>query len=511
MTRAQIQPWHIALGLSLLIAVFVSLWPTGVGRDYLNHLARTHIEGHLASDPDLQRFFGLSFDFIPDLTMDLIVPWLSHMIGTYAAGAVTLWLAFMLAPLAGLALSKALFGRVTWPSLIGFLTLFNVNMDWGFVNYYAATGLALFAFILWLKMRPNWQRTLVFFPLALVLCVNHALAFLMFGFLALSWELIAYARQERGTLTTFLTKAVIYDVTAMIGGLIFLGASVLSASDLPQGTADFFSLKQKAYALSSATEFYNRPLGVFAGLAVLGGLYFSIRSGWFKFASGMGWLCGAVLGLVVLMPTSVLGIWGLHLRFTAVLIILVGACVQVTPAFSLSRQRLVSVVVGALGFSLIVNGAVQMARIDAIVKETRAALDSVPRGSTVLIGISSENIHYAAVMNAAASIVIDRSGYVPGLFTNTSPVDIHPDYAARHMPQSQPLTPAELTLAASREPIPSQNGYWSLAYARGWTETFDYLIFYQLAEDPPFRMEEICAVRRTEDIVLYTAQACVTD
>ena len=106
MKPTAVTPARLALFLTAIVTVFVVLWPMGIARDYMNHLARTHIEGHLGGDPILQQFFGLSFSAIPDLTMDLIIPWLSQVIGTYAAGGVTIWMGLLLPPLAGIALAK---------------------------------------------------------------------------------------------------------------------------------------------------------------------------------------------------------------------------------------------------------------------------------------------------------------------------------------------------------------------------------------------------------------------
>ncbi|MEC7291273.1 MAG: hypothetical protein VXW22_14380, partial [Pseudomonadota bacterium] len=346
MTLSSVKPWHVAIGAAALVALFVALWPLGLGRDYMNHLARTYIEGHLASDPVLQQYYGLSFDLIPDLTMDMIIPWLSHIIGIYPAGAVTVWLAFVLPPLAGVALAKTLHGRVTWLSLLGFLTVFNANMDWGFVNYTASSGLALFAFVLWVRMAPGWLRTLVFAPISLFLVVNHALAFLTFGFLVFVWEVVSFYKQDRGSLRAFILQLGLKDFPAMLSGLVFLYLSMQSVSDLPQDVAPLYNIAQKARTLIAATEFGNLLLAFAAALAIIAFVWVAVRSKWLAFAEKTDLLCAAFLGLVVLVPTAIFGIWGLHLRFVAPLVIVFGACVTATPNFS-PRARQISG--GALG------------------------------------------------------------------------------------------------------------------------------------------------------------------
>ncbi len=501
-------PARMALLLTGVVTLFIILWPLGVGRDYMNHLARTHIEGHLAGDPILQQYFALSFDFIPDLTMDLIVPWLSHLIGTYPAGAVTVWMAFLLPPLAGLALAKTLHGRVTWLSLLGFLTVFNVSMDWGLINYAASSGLGLFAFVLWIRMAPGAVRTAVFLPLGLFLAINHAIAFLMFGFLAAAWELASFARGERGHRVQFVTRAILFDLSATLGGLIYIYLATQGADDLPRNTAEFFSLEQKAYALSAGSEFYNRPLGLGVAFIVIAMMGLALRRGWFQFAPKMGWISAGFLALVLLMPTSVMGIWGLHLRFTGILLILVAASVQPAPDFLTGPSQLYRPVFAVLMLATLVNGGLQMARVHGDAQSIRTVFEQVPRGAKLLSAYSEDGATYEVAMNASAMAVIDRSAYVPGLFTNTSPVDIQPDMAKLHLPQSIPLEPEYLRRLAPLELPPSENGYWSLSYARGWPQHWDYVALFRKHGGQGLTDLPVCEIAASEQLILYKVGEC---
>lgn len=249
-------------------------------------------------------------------------------------------------------------------------------------------------------------------------------------------------------------------------------------------------------------------LGLFAGLIILAGLFAAVRNRTLRFAAKTGWLCFALLVLVIVMPTSVLGIWGLHLRFLPILIILVAACALPTLNLTQTQQRRAGFIAAGLGAILFINGALQMSKIDSVTSQTREILSVVPQGSTVLTSVSGEHLDYAPIMNASATVVIDRSGYVPGLFTNTSPVDIAPAYAGLHMPQSQPLLPTELENFAVRAPVASKNGFWNLGYAFAWPETFDYLLYYKAESDPALTLSSVCAVQSSPTLILYATQPC---
>ena len=505
-----VKPWHVAALVAALIALMVAAWPLGLGRDYMNHLARTFIQANIGSDLALQEFYAVSFDFIPDLTMDLIIPWLSKLVGIYAAGGVTIWLAYVLAPLAGIALSKSLHGRVTWLSLFGFLTVFNGNMDFGFVNYAASSGLAIFAFVLWTRMPPSLRRTLVFSSIGLFLVVNHALAFLTFGFLVLVWEIVSFAKQERGSNWQFLRQLVLVDFPAMVPALVFLMLSLLGASELPQGVSPLYSASAKMQTLFAATQFHNPILAAVLAAAIIGFFTFGIREGWLQFAPKMGWVCGAFLALVILVPSAIFGIWGLHLRFVAPLIILVAASVTLTPKFETIHRSVCASVFAVLGGAMMINGAVQMARLDAQAGALSSVLADLPEGATVLNVFSDPGADTAFTSHAASLAVIERSAFIPNLFTNTSPGDVTSQMVDLHMPQALPAMADNLSIHASRPAAESQNGYWSPYFADAWPERWDYLLVFSTPDFTGLEDLPVCAVSTTDGIFLYKTQPCET-
>ena len=508
MSLARLKPWHLGLGLVAIVALFVVLWPLGLGRDYVNHLARTYIEAELGSDAALQQYYAISVDFIPDLMMDLIIPWLSQAIGIYAAGGVTVWLAFVLPPLAGMALAKSLHGRVTWVSLLGFLTVFNANMDWGFVNFAAASGLALLAFVLWQKMLPGWRRTLIFAPVGLFLVVNHALAFLVFGFLALAWEVISFAHKERGSLRGFFRQCVLLDFPAMALALAFLGLSISGAADLPATLDPLYSPVLKTQALFAATQFGPVAIGLISAFALLGFFGVGIRQKWLAFADKTGALCAAFLVLIVFMPTAIFGIWGLHLRYTGLLVVLVAACVVPTEAFTQRARQVCLAIFTAVAVLAFANGALQMAWVDRQNSALKSVLSDMPRGAKVLTVYAEAEIDSAFTAHAGALAVIERSAYVPNLFTNTSLVDVTPSMVDLHMPQAKPVFASELADFAARAPTASRNGYWSLGFAAAWPSRWDYLLYFKTPDQAGLEGFEICEISATPAIILYKTSAC---
>ena len=142
----------------------------------------------------------------------------------------------------------------------------------------------------------------------------------------------------------------------------------------------------------------------------------------------MVWVCGGLLALIVAMPTTVLGIWGLQFRYQAVLIILAAASVDVDPG----HRRITGHVAFAsvlLLAALYINAALQMARVDGLVRANRDLLAGVSEGARVLPA-RDEGTDPLISLHAAGIAVIERSAYVPNLFTNTSPVGVCPNARA---------------------------------------------------------------------------------
>ena len=467
----------------------------------MNHLARNYIEARLWFDPVLQKNYTVSFEVIPDLAMDMIVPWLSYGIGIYAAGALMMWAAFVMPPLAGLLIAQTLHGRVSWVALLGFLAMFNQNMQWGFVNFAVSTGLALIGFALWIRTVPTWRRTWIFAPFGVVLVLSHALGFLLFGYLVLLWEIACYAAHQRGSRGSFLRQLATKDVAATIPALLVIVLATGSAEQLPQASVTNFILGQKIDSLWSGAAFFSPSLAKLVTIALVCLYWLGLKRGVLKMEPRMVWVCGGLLALIVAMPTTVLGIWGLQFRYQAVLIILAAASVEVDPGHRRITGRVAFASVLLLA-ALYINAALQMARVDGLVRANSDLLAGVSEGARVLPA-RDEGTDPLISLHAAGIAVIERSAYVPNLFTNTSPVGVRPEMRALHMPQAWPLLDARLIASAELELPKSANGHWSPQYYYGWSRHWDYVVYFRSLPEQSLSAPFLCREAEAPSAILY--------
>jgi hypothetical protein len=157
--------------------------------DFPNHLARDFIIASRGANPILAKFYTVDWRLIPNVGMDLIVPWLAKIVGIYVAGKIFVVLSLALIRTGVHAVHRAAFGRFSVGPLLAFLFVYNRMFQLGLTNYFLGVGLALWAAALWIALAPIIRRaaTSLAFVAALYLC--HLEAVGLYGLAALSFEI----------------------------------------------------------------------------------------------------------------------------------------------------------------------------------------------------------------------------------------------------------------------------------------------------------------------------------
>ena len=125
----------------LFVPLFVTEIPPVL--DYPNHLARMYVLAKGPDDPVISRMYVQQWGVIPDLGIDLTVPWMLSFLPLNVAGRVMLAAALVLPVIGTVAYSRSLFGRGSlWP-LGSFLVAYNLGFMFGFINLLLSYGMAL--------------------------------------------------------------------------------------------------------------------------------------------------------------------------------------------------------------------------------------------------------------------------------------------------------------------------------------------------------------------------------
>lgn len=497
----------VAAVLAAMVCALFALYPLGVGGDYVNHLARIHIEASIAQSEALATYYEVRPGLIPDLYMDALAPPLAPLVGVVGAGAIAAAVAVILGPLAGFALSRQLHGAAAgWLPAIGFSGVFSLNFELGFINFIAASGLALFAFAAWIAVAPGLRRALLFAPVAVVLLGAHALGFLFFGFLALTWELAGAAFGLREERAAALRRLFLIDAIAFAPALLLLALALaneggaLRAVDAP---TDFIA--SRGAVLLSMFRYYGDASAVvtaFVSFAVLlAGFAIAFRTRAFVIDRRMACVCAAVFALMMATPEHVAGIWGLHFRFGPALLVLVAASVRFAPQ-AMRARAIFAPVLGAVLFLQVQHGAPKMAAADAFHDRLRADLALLPEGARLLQAFEPD-MDMRLAHHAGALAVIERDAYVPTLFTNTSPVGVRPEWRDRHLPAGLRPDLARLAEAADAPAPAAENGLWAEDYFSGWPSAFTHVLYMREGDGPAPALASATALLTRPGYVLY--------
>jgi len=502
---------YLALA-ALVTAPLLSTW-LPVLIDYPNHLARSWLMAQ-AEMGNTSAHYAVRWQWVPNLAMELFVPTLIRWFGLEAASQLFVAMTLLL-PVAGTALiHRALFGRVGWWPLAGFLFVYNSVLQWGFMNFLFGMGVALILFGAWLATR-DWRMPLrlALFALAAVgLFLLHLVAFGIYGLLVGAHAAGNWLREGEHTAPKLLRDGM--DLGQFLPALSLWAAT--STAGGPTHT-EYGTLTDKLYAFTAPMGF--SVLGPILGFASFTLAYLAWRARWLRFAPAMGLPILVLLLAGLAMPNWAMGSWQADIRIPAILpFLLIGAS---QPA--IGRRACLCVAALAMGLlGVRVHAlAVTWADLDRQFSEFRAAIHAVPRGARLLVvqpakadtlpipGISGVtanhwNMDYA---HMAALAIIDRDLFIPFLFTGwTTIVPAGPTpkafntvggpISAENLADA--LDPSRAAQLKNVRGVLGEKPYWA-----DWPRMFDYALWIDFGASPPQVPAQLEAIHKGSFFRLY--------
>lgn len=468
--------------------------------DYPNHLARMWILVHGAMIPELARNYVVSWRLVPNLAMDLVVPTLAHIMPLEAAGRVFIALTMALLVVGSVALHRALYGRVgLWP-LCSFLFIYNAALYWGFLNCLFATGLYLLAFASWIGSRdwPFGRRFVAFSILSTAILVCHLFAFGLYALSVAFYELQSTLQNGRLSLPSlrgWITSCLHLAPAAALW-------RISAPADAPSFTF-FGSVPDKFYAFIAPATFGEHP-ALFDGAMVCFVylvLYGLVRNRSLSVAPSMRLPLAILLVVTLVIPNWLNGSWAADMRLPVALpFITIGAsrCTMRGRA----QVALATVALILLAVRIWTVSATWHA-YDKLYAEFRKSADVVDPGSRLLVveertpdgdralsGIPPEfaQLHEPNFWHMPALAVIDRSAFIPYLFTGLTTIHPTARNAGLFETQGGPLTPAALWASASRRRMgalaTTPNILGELPYSVDWPKHFDFVLWIDFGQKP---------------------------
>lgn len=450
--------------------------------DYINHLARME----LLAAPGAPVAYRIGWHLMPNLAMDIMVPWLARVMPVEAAARLFFGVTQLLLVSGAVALEFSVKRRIGLAGLVALAVLFSLPFAWGLVNFSFGLGIAQWGLAAWtvFTARPLWQRALLHAAVVAALFAAHFFALGIYGLVVGLIELppLLHPRlqlRRAGELVAVLAAPVLLLLAAMAATGSGIGEDVLEWD---------FGLK-----LIWLLRFFNvYDLRVSVGLAAAVALlivWASARRGLRPTSVGLRIAAGLAL-LYLLLPRRLFGVAYVDVRVIA-------AAALILPAFvHMQRSRAVA---AALVLIAVVNAGVSVAAWAALARdydEFRASFVALAPGTAVLTAVAAESgaadapLYYAPTLAAPARGVFVASLYAAGGMQPLAPA---PAFAQLAVAQAIDYLPVPLaSLGAGGHP---------LRHATHWRRDYRYLhVIGSLGATPLPGLTELVRGRR---FVLY--------
>jgi len=465
--------------------------------DYPNHVARIHIINNLSGEIFLTERFHINLDFLPNMAMDYLLPWLATWFSLDIAARLFTAIC-LLTSLASVAiLHRTLFDRWSSYPLLAVFFVHHASFLAGLLNFSLGIALVPAALALWIKLdhAKAIKRLMAGVLITLLLYACHLVAFGAYGLLVLGYEWRRACdrwRQKAGLGRTTKDMAVAAG-TGFLPVLLFLHLIITNDQRTPISLADdegagivYGNLAWKLKALLAPLAQYNLPLDLITFAALTSLAIAAWHSGWIKIerriAPGL-----LLLAIAFLLSPKALWTGGVFdQRFAVLLGPMMIACSNVTEPRGLASRLVVAMLTGLFLTRLGVLTAAWHGH-QGDLQEMRAIADSVEYGSRVLVALPDEGaglrlsperhrvFHHAAQLHSLPTLlVIEKSAFVSTIYAipGQHPLILKPpfDRLGGRGPVKLPTLDAlrEALNAGQNSPLPPQ--------IQSWAEDFDYVL-----------------------------------
>jgi len=487
--------------------------------DMLNHLTRSFILNNIASDPDLQRYYTVEWRFFSFQSTDFILPRLCQAFGLIHGAHlfVTITFAFLLGGTA--ALHRALFGRIGWWPAAAALFLYSLPFTYGQISFLFTTGLSLLVFAAWIAtlQKHGIVKIALFSAASLFLLMCHFFAFASYALLVGTHTLTRAwrTRDPRRRWRELIESGLPF----VLPGILF----VLSFSSSIHGRTFYGNIFGKSLAVLAPTLTHGSWPDVIITAAIIIAVWVLHRRGLFTFAPGMRFPLMVLVAAAVVMPRMLQGVLGADLRIP----LLLGFLLVASSDLALrSRRQVLAFCIGVLVLLVfrVATISEQWRVFDADFREFRAADAALERGSRVVVipfdSVGDSHRPRLPYWYVASLAVIDRSVFLPHLYTIATPLRFADGRAARLTepalsapdrtewhPATKAFAGADADTVARVEAVNRKMAAWDIVtnpiYWSDWPEQYDYLIHLDFGDPENPVPSLLTEVRRASYFTIY--------
>lgn len=444
-------PWLALVAVLGVVLLPLLLVEIPALNDYPNHIAGLHVLSSRDSDPALSGHYGVEWTLQPNLASQLIAAPLLHSFSAYEVGRLLVALALALPLMGTFLLYWALHGRFDYWPVAASLFLYNHVLAIGVLNYVIAMGLMLIGLAAWLRLKPKlpWAALSVGVVTGLALYVAHLFAFACYA-LAILLHAFWQAREVPWSERRRKIGLVLFALLPAIPPAVLMLTIPVKFSG---GYTSYGGIEEKLVALLTPTLLYGTALDYVIFAVVYLGLVRLFVSRQLVVVREMRLVLLGLVVAAVLMPNYLGGLWPVDWRLPALIALMLIAATRLQPR-SPAVPRLIAGVAIVLLLCRVWSVGTHWRAFDAHYAEFRHAAQALPSGARLLTVENGPDatrpagfIRYPYV-HISALAVIERSAFVPTLFTISGPVHARERNRGLNAPSGVPL-PAPLLLPAA--------------------------------------------------------------
>ncbi|HEY2137868.1 MAG TPA: hypothetical protein VGH49_18425 [Xanthobacteraceae bacterium] len=476
-------PQIAALFAALTLLISIPIWthPLPPLADYVNHLSRMQVIATLNANPQLARFYELDWQWIPNLTMDVLVPPLAHFMNVYLAGQVFIVAMFALIISGALMLSRALVGRWTVLPLFAIPLLYNYIFLVGLMNYIFGIGVALWALAGWVALRERaWpMRFLLSTVCVVALFFCHLAALGIYATGVLSFELTRlWSRRTEpwpGRIAEFVAS-----------GLPFLAVAPLLYSSPTMQLVSGVSWDQRGKfdGLMYVFTDYSDIAALSLVAVMVASALWAVRHRVLRFHPMALVLLVVGSAVYFAMPRVMFDTFMADQRVPLGIAFLLFGCGELDVRRRLVRRGFLAVLLVLIGVRLL-EIDYNWSQLSDSTSAFRTSVRRIAPGSKVFVAYAEstfgDDVRDLGLVHAACIATIERSALVTTVFTVAGKQILHVrpefrDFVDLH--DGTPPSTAQLILAAEH-PLPDTPTFWL-----NWTK-FDYIYILSTEDDAP--------------------------
>ena len=503
-TRAA--PNGVVLVFALLFAAALApvLWfniPAAMV-DYPNHLARMFVlsrDGGIHEHP----YYQVTWSFIPNLAMDLLVPRVGRLIGVETADRLFYLLSQILIVTGAMAIERAVKGRIHIAGFVALMFLYSLPFAWGFENFEFGLGCALwgFACAVLLQDRPWFTRLAMHTAIIAMLFTAHMFALGIYGF-AVGVHELWRAWSRRAALLETVSRLAMLGIPSLLLVTLMTGSGGTVG-----GSGTTWGFGHKLIWILHILSGYSMPVSDVGVVALIWLTVALARRGGLKFEQSGVWLLAGFTTLYLAMPFELFDTAFVDMRVIVAAALILPAFVSV----SFPNQNWARVALAVAATITIVN-VVALTSVWMSYRSDYADAEKsfqlLPKGAIVLVGHSGEGEDPPAdltdypIYNVPTLAVHYADAFVMNLFTDPGKQPVSPRPPWRRLAVHYgSLAPVKyLKNIAERGASPG-----TPTFLQTWQRDFDYLYLIGPPIPNPMsdRLELVLASRR---FALYRIQ-----